>query len=48
VVYQLNQSLNPKDPYIFRPLPHLIGTTEFMQDDYVGLGDLLTIHDEEA
>ncbi|CAF3417233.1 unnamed protein product [Rotaria sp. Silwood1] len=39
--------LEPKDPYIFRPLPYLIGTTEFMQDDFVGLGDLLTIHDEE-
>ena len=40
--------LEPKDPYIFRPLPHLIGTTEFMQDDYVGLGDLLTMNDEDT
>ncbi|CAM4778733.1 unnamed protein product [Rotaria magnacalcarata] len=40
--------LEPKDPYIFRPLPYLIGTTEFMQDDFVGLGDLLNIHDEET
>ncbi|CAF3331452.1 unnamed protein product [Rotaria socialis] len=40
--------LEPKDPYIFRPLPYLIGTTEFMQDDFVGLGDLLNTHDEET
>ncbi len=37
----LEPILEPKDPYILRPLPYLIGTTEFMQDDYVGLGDLL-------
>ena len=40
--------LEPKDPYILRPLPYLIGTSEFMQDNYVGLGDLLTIHDEDV
>jgi hypothetical protein len=40
--------LEPKDPYIFRPLPLLIGTPEFMQDNYVGLGDLLNIADEEV
>ncbi|CAF2637858.1 unnamed protein product [Rotaria sp. Silwood2] len=40
--------LEPKDPYIFRPLPYLIGTTEFMQDDFVGLGDLLNVHDPDT
>ncbi|CAF1272563.1 unnamed protein product [Rotaria sordida] len=40
--------LEPKDPYIFRPLPYLIGTSEFMQDDFVGLADLLNIHDEDT
>lgn len=40
--------LEPKDPYIFRPLPHLIGTAEFMQDDNVGLGDLLTLRDDDG
>ena len=40
--------LEPKDPYILRPLPCLIGTPEFMQDDYIGLGDLLTSYDEET
>jgi hypothetical protein len=29
-------------------LPYLIGTTEFMDDDYVGLGDLLNTHDEDT
>jgi hypothetical protein len=43
----LEPILEPKDPYIFRPLPHLIGTPEFMQDNYVGLGDLLTMHDDD-
>lgn len=43
----LEPILEPKDPYFYRPLPLLIGTTEFMQDPYVGLGDLLTLADEE-
>ncbi len=44
----LDPIIEPRDPYLFRPLPLLIGTAEFMQDDYVGLGDLLTVPDEEA
>ena len=39
--------LEAKDPYIFRPLPFLIGTADFMQDDYVGLGDLLIAQEPE-
>ena len=39
--------LEPKDPYIFRPLPLLIGTPEFMLDNYVGLGDPSTMLDED-
>jgi len=39
--------LEPKDPYVYRPLPYIIGTSEFMNDDYVGLGDLLNPPDEE-
>jgi WASH complex subunit FAM21 len=30
--------LEPKDPYIVRPLPHLIGSVKFLQDDDVGIG----------
>ena len=33
--------LEPKDPYVFRPLPYLIGSAEFMEDDYVGLRELM-------
>ncbi|CAH2321773.1 Hypothetical predicted protein [Pelobates cultripes] len=32
--------LEPKDLYIDRPLPHLIGSQLFMQQDDVGLGDI--------
>ncbi|CAF0879465.1 unnamed protein product [Adineta ricciae] len=39
--------LEPKDQYIYRPLPYLIATPEFMQDDYVGLGYLLEPPDDE-
>lgn len=44
----LEPLLEPKDPYELRPLPYLIGTANFMQDDYVGLGDLLTLRDEDG
>jgi hypothetical protein len=27
-----------QDPYIVRPLPHLIGSVKFLQDDDVGIG----------
>ncbi|KFV57924.1 WASH complex subunit FAM21A, partial [Gavia stellata] len=32
--------LEPKDLYIDRPLPYLIGSQQFMEQDDVGLGDL--------
>lgn len=31
--------LEPHNPYIHRPLPHLIGSDAFMSDDHIGLGD---------
>ncbi|XP_071442969.1 WASH complex subunit 2 [Hetaerina americana] len=30
--------LEPRNPYALQPLPHLIGSKEFMEDDRVGLG----------
>ena len=30
--------LEPKDRYVLRPLPYLIGTTEFMTHDDIGIG----------
>lgn len=41
-------ALEPKDPYIDRPLPYLIGSSEFMDDDYVGLGLLLVVPEPET
>ncbi|KAK7793909.1 hypothetical protein R5R35_011843 [Gryllus longicercus] len=32
--------LKPKNPYLSRPLPYLIGSKEFMEDDKVGLGEI--------
>ncbi|KAJ9595725.1 hypothetical protein L9F63_013088, partial [Diploptera punctata] len=32
--------LEPHNPYLSRPLPYLIGSREFMEDDTVGLGSL--------
>nr|CAD7572188.1 unnamed protein product [Timema californicum] len=32
----------PRDPYMSRPLPCLIGSKEFIEDDRVGLGELLS------
>lgn len=34
------EELEPKDPYEHRPLPFIIGSNEFHQDDFVGLRDL--------
>uniref|UniRef100_A0A224Z3P5 WASH complex subunit FAM21 n=1 Tax=Rhipicephalus zambeziensis TaxID=60191 RepID=A0A224Z3P5_9ACAR len=34
--------LRPLDPYLARPLPTLIGSDQFLKDDYVGLGELLS------
>ncbi|KAK3928446.1 WASH complex subunit 2 [Frankliniella fusca] len=31
--------LEPHNPYMHRPLPHLIGSEQFMTDDQIGLGD---------
>lgn len=39
--------LEPKDPYFDRPLPHLIGSSDFMEDDHVGLGLLLLVPEPE-
>uniref|UniRef100_F6X2T3 FAM21/CAPZIP domain-containing protein n=1 Tax=Ciona intestinalis TaxID=7719 RepID=F6X2T3_CIOIN len=33
--------LEAKDPYVHRPLPHLIGSRSFYQEDDVGIGDLM-------
>nr|XP_054920266.1 WASH complex subunit 2C-like [Dermacentor andersoni] len=38
--------LRPLDPYLARPLPLLIGSAQFLKDDHVGLGELLS--EEEA
>ncbi|XP_062926810.1 WASH complex subunit 2A isoform X3 [Mobula hypostoma] len=32
--------LEPKDLYVDRPLPYIIGSSQFMKEDDVGLGDL--------
>ena len=37
--------LEPKDPYLLRPLPHVIGSVQFLQSDDVGL--LLAESDDE-
>lgn len=34
--------LRPLDPYLARPLPSLIGSDQFLRDDCVGLGELLS------
>ncbi|KAL3185399.1 hypothetical protein MRX96_005425 [Rhipicephalus microplus] len=34
--------LRPLDPYLARPLPTLIGSDQFLKDDYVGLEELLS------
>lgn len=34
--------LKPRNPYSSRPLPYFIGSQEFMEDDNVGLGDVLS------
>ncbi|CAN7939609.1 unnamed protein product, partial [Ixodes hexagonus] len=36
-----------RDPYLHRPLPLLIGSQAFVQDDRVGLGELLSDDEEE-
>lgn len=41
-------SVNYQDPYIHRPLPLVIGTPAFAQDDEVGLGDILSEGDEDG
>ncbi|XP_064471036.1 WASH complex subunit 2-like isoform X2 [Ornithodoros turicata] len=44
----LSPILRSKDPYLDRPLPHLIGSQAFLDDDYVGLGDILAEEDEKS
>ncbi|XP_067123096.1 WASH complex subunit 2-like isoform X3 [Centruroides vittatus] len=34
--------LEPKDPYLNRPLPHIIGSEAFYNDETIGLGDLVS------
>ncbi|CAF0985824.1 unnamed protein product, partial [Didymodactylos carnosus] len=36
----IDAMLEPKDPYVLRLLPYLIGTAEFIEDDYVGLKEI--------
>ena len=38
--YRPEPILEAKDPYLHRPLPYLIGSQAFAQDDDVGLIDL--------
>lgn len=39
--------LRPKDPYAERRLPHLIGSPEFLADDFVGIADLIKPKEEK-
>merc|ERR1712096_584171 len=39
--------LEAKDPYVIRPLPHLIGSRAFIECDDVGVGELVDTEDEE-
>nr|XP_032820529.1 WASH complex subunit 2A-like isoform X2 [Petromyzon marinus] len=45
-VYHVEPILEPKDPYLDRPLPHIIGSQQFLSSDDVGLADISS--DEEA
>ncbi|XP_077979550.1 uncharacterized protein LOC144434905 [Glandiceps talaboti] len=47
VAYRNDPILEPKDLYAHRPLPHLIGSQDFLQDDDVGLGDIMSEEEEE-
>ncbi|KAJ8418246.1 hypothetical protein AAFF_G00139550 [Aldrovandia affinis] len=40
VIDRVEPILEPKDLYVDRPLPYLIGSQHFMEQDDVGLGDL--------
>ncbi|XP_076818710.1 uncharacterized protein LOC143464672 isoform X4 [Clavelina lepadiformis] len=40
--------LEAKDPYVTRPLPYLIGSRNFIDEDDVGVGDLLSSDDLES
>lgn len=39
--------LEPKDPYSHRPLPYIIGSEKFLQDDRIGLIDLFSEEEGE-
>ncbi|XP_034247704.1 WASH complex subunit 2 isoform X2 [Thrips palmi] len=40
--------LEPHNPYIHRPLPHLIGSEAFMSDDHIGLADSPSDEEEQS
>ncbi|KAK2155639.1 hypothetical protein LSH36_235g03030 [Paralvinella palmiformis] len=42
-----DELLEPKDLYLSRPLPHLIGSVNFMHDENVGLAEISSDDDEE-
>ncbi|GFO01853.1 WASH complex subunit 2 [Plakobranchus ocellatus] len=46
--YKAEPILEAKDPYITRPMPYLIGTPQFMEDDNVGLTEDVSEEEEES
>ncbi|XP_033119000.1 WASH complex subunit 2-like isoform X8 [Anneissia japonica] len=46
VSYRHEPILEPKDPYSHRPLPHIIGSRLFMEEDDVGLVDYISEADD--
>ena len=40
--FSMGHVLEPKDPYLHRPLPFLIGSQDFMDHDEVGLREYFT------
>ena len=39
--------LEPRDPYSLRSLPHRIGTTEFLEEDDIGLREYVSDSEDE-
>ncbi|KAK3804199.1 hypothetical protein RRG08_012079 [Elysia crispata] len=46
--YKAEPILEARDPYITRPMPYLIGTPQFMEDDNVGLTEDVSEDEEES
>ncbi|KAI8484362.1 retrograde transport, endosome to Golgi [Branchiostoma belcheri] len=46
--YKAEPILEAKDPYVHRPLPCIIGSQAFIEDDEVGLGDVASEDEELA